>query len=250
MVPFKGRFGCKTDIGLVRPSNEDKALSLMDPQGNILLAVCDGMGGYMKGDFASKIATNILEAAFMSKTRFIFDFQVKRWISKMIKNINNAVYSEANNGDKFKGMGTTLCMAILFRKKIFIANVGDSRFYRAGYSKLVQVTKDQTYVDYLYNLGKISEEEKKTRPERHVLMNAIGMNKNCNFKLDVIDNGNEAILLCSDGLYNNAQDKEIFSALTSQERLDQKINTLIGIAKSHGGSDNIAVSIWEPYTND
>ena len=76
MVEIKGRFGSKTDIGLVRPSNEDKAISLIDPQGNILLAVCDGMGGYMKGDFASKIATEILEAAFSSKVRFVFDFQV------------------------------------------------------------------------------------------------------------------------------------------------------------------------------
>ena len=250
MVPFKGRFGSKTDIGLVRPSNEDKAISLMDPHGNILLAVCDGMGGYMKGDFASKIAVDILQAAFMSKVKFVFSFQVKWWIAKMVKNINEAVFSEANNGEKFKGMGSTLCMAVLFKKKMFVCNVGDSRCYKVGYSKLIQLTKDQTYVDYLYHIGKITEEEKKTRPERHVLMNAIGLRKTCNYKLDVYDNCEETLLLCSDGLYNNAQDKEIFSALTSQERLDQKINTLIGIAKSHGGSDNIGISIWEPYSND
>ena len=53
---IKGRFGSKTDIGLVRASNEDKALSLIDAYGNVILCVCDGMGGYMKGDFASKIA--------------------------------------------------------------------------------------------------------------------------------------------------------------------------------------------------
>ena len=29
-----------------------------------------------------------------------------------------------------------------------------------------------------------------------------------------------------------------------------KISTLIGIAKANGGTDNIAVSLWEPYKND
>lgn len=250
MVEIKGRFGSKTDIGLVRPSNEDKAISLIDPQGNILLAVCDGMGGYMKGDFASKIAVDILSAAFMSKFRFIFDFQVKNWIAKMIKTINFSVFSEANDSEKFKGMGTTLVLAVLFKKKIFIANVGDSRMYRVGKKELEQLTKDQTYVDYLYNRGEITEEQKKTLPERHVLMNAIGLNKTVNYKLDVIPNEEKTILLCSDGLYNNASDKEIFSALTSNERVDQKVNTLIGIAKSHGGTDNIGISMWEPYKND
>ena len=71
---IKGRFGCKTDIGLVRASNEDKALSLIDADGNILLCVCDGMGGYMKGDFASKIATDSITAAFSSKKKWVFSF--------------------------------------------------------------------------------------------------------------------------------------------------------------------------------
>ena len=209
MVSVKGRFGSKTDIGLVRPSNEDKAISLIDPQGNILLAVCDGMGGYMKGDFASKIAVDILSAAFMSKRRFLFDFQIKNWIAKMIKTINYSVFSEANDSEKFKGMGTTLVLAILFKKRIYIANVGDSRLYQVGKKELEQLSKDQTYVDYLYNKGEISEEEKKTLPERHVLMNAIGINKTVNYKLDVFPNEAKTLLLCSDGLYNNASDKEI-----------------------------------------
>ena len=38
--------------------------------------------------------------------------------AKMIKTINYSVYSEANTGDKFKGMGTTLVLAVLFKNKI------------------------------------------------------------------------------------------------------------------------------------
>ena len=247
---IKGRFGSKTDIGLVRASNEDKALSLIDADGNVLLVVCDGMGGYMKGDFASKIATDVLSAGFVSKKKWLFPFQVSNWISKVIKSINYSVYTEATDSENFKGMGTTLVMAIFFKDNIYIANIGDSRCYMLQDEKVEQLTRDQTYVQYLLSHNKISEDEKLTSKDRHALMNFIGKNKNVDYEYKVVKNEKKTILLCSDGLYNNASDKQIFSALNSDERLDQKISTLIGIAKANGGTDNIAVSMWEPYKND
>ena len=247
---IKGRFGCKTDIGLVRASNEDKALSLIDADGNVLLVVCDGMGGYMKGDFASKIAQDILISGFNSKKKWLFPFQVSQWVSKIIKSINYSVYTEATDSDNFKGMGTTLVMAIFFKDNIYIANIGDSRCYMLKDDKVEQLTRDQTYVEYLLSHNKISEDEKLTSKDRHALMNFIGKNKVVDYEYKVVKNERKTILLCSDGLYNNASDKQIFSALNSDERLDQKISTLIGIAKANGGTDNIAVSVWEPYKND
>ena len=246
-MEIKGRFGSKTDIGLVRPSNEDKALSLIDAQKNVLLCVCDGMGGYMKGDFASKIAMDVITAAFRSKMKFFCSWQVKSWIAKIVKSINFSVYSESQDSEKFRGMGTTLVMALFFRNKIFVANIGDSRCYKLEKDKIVQLTQDQTYVEFLRASGKISEEEKLTSKERHALMNYVGKDKTINYKLEVYKNDCSTILLCSDGLYNNASEKQIFSVLDSNERLDQKINTLIGIANANGGTDNISVSIWEPY---
>lgn len=247
---IKGRFGCKTDIGLVRASNEDKALSLIDADGNVLLVVCDGMGGYMKGDFASKIAQDILISGFNSKKKWLFPFQVSQWVSKIIKSINYSVYTEATDSDNFKGMGTTLVMAIFFKDNIYIANIGDSRCYMLEADKVQQLTRDQTYVEYLLSHNKITEDEKLTSKDRHALMNFVGKNKNVDYEFKIVKNERKTILLCSDGLYNNAADKQIFSALNSDERLDQKISTLIGIAKANGGTDNIAVSIWEPYKND
>ena len=247
---IKGRFGCKTDIGLVRASNEDKALSLIDADGNILLCVCDGMGGYMKGDFASKIATDSITAAFKSKRKWVFSFQITKWVSKLVKQINYSVFSESNDTDNFKGMGTTLVMAIFFKDNIYITNIGDSRCYVLEKDEIKQLTRDQTYVEYLLSHNKITAEEKLTSKDRHALMNFIGKDKTIDFEYKIVKNERKTVLLCSDGLYNNANDKQIFSALNSEERLDQKISTLIGIAKANGGTDNIAVSLWEPYKND
>ena len=224
---IKGRFGSKTDIGLVRASNEDKALSIIDAYGNVLLCVCDGMGGYMKGDFASKIAVDIINAAFASKKRWVFPFQVSNWISKVVKSINYSVYSESVDAEKFKGMGTTLVMAIFFKDNIYIANIGDSRCYMLEEEKVQQLTRDQTYVEYLLSHNKITQEEKLTSKDRHALMNFVGKNKTIDFEYKVVKNERKTILLCSDGLYNNASNKQIYSALNSDERLDQKISTLI-----------------------
>jgi len=247
---IKGRFGSKTDIGLVRASNEDKALSIIDPFGNVLLLVCDGMGGYMKGDFASKIAYDVVSSAFQSKGRWVFPFQITKWIDKIVKSINYSVYNESMFNESFKGMGTTLVMAIFFKDKIFITNIGDSRCYLLEKDEVKQVTRDQTYVEYLASHNEIKADEKLTSKDRHALMNYIGQHKSVEYELKVIPNESKTLLLCSDGLYNNASNKQIFSALNSNERLDQKISTLIGIAKANGGTDNIAVSLWEPYKND
>ena len=247
---IKGRFGSKTDIGLVRSSNEDKALSLIDSDGNVLLCVCDGMGGPHRGDYASKIAADVVSSAFISKRQWKFNFQVKNWLSKVVKQINYSVYSEAKDTESYKGMGTTLVLALFYKDLIFTVNVGDSRCYVLDDDRLIQVTRDQTYVEYLASHKKISEDKKSSSKDRHYLMNFIGNKKHVNYEVKVIKNMGKTILLCSDGLYNNASNKQIFSALNNEDRLDQKISTLIGIAKANGGTDNIAVSLWEPQKND
>ena len=66
-----GRFSYKTDIGKVRVSNEDQAIALTNASGNILLVVCDGMGGQNKGDLASSLAINTIVASFKDRKGFL-----------------------------------------------------------------------------------------------------------------------------------------------------------------------------------
>ena len=160
------------------------------------------------------------------------------------------MFSESHDSEKFAGMGTTLCMAIFFKNKIFVVNVGDSRAYRLESEEIVQLTKDQTYVQYMLNKGEIDEQEKLTSKDRHALMNFIGQNKDVNYVLTVKKNEAKTIMLCSDGLYNNATEEEIHTTLSTNDSVNQKLDTLIEIAKSNGGSDNIGISYWEAIDND
>lgn len=247
---IKGQFVSMTDIGRVRVTNEDQAFSLINASGNVLLGVCDGMGGHNKGDYASRIAKEIIVESFKEKHSFSSGFSVSYWLSKVIKQVNLKIYNESESSPDYKGMGTTIVLALLYKENIYYVNIGDSRAYLVRYNDLKQITIDQTYVEYLYRTGKMTKEQTKLSDQRHILMNAVGTFPSVSFKINKLQNFGKPVLLCSDGLYNNATDGEIHSVLCTNERIEQKVESLIALANSNGGSDNIAVSYWEAMNND
>ena len=240
-----GRFAFHTDVGKVRISNEDQACALVNAYGTVLLIVCDGMGGQNKGDYASALAVSYIVDEFKKVNRFISSLHVYYWLNQTCRNANNQIYSESIRNPTYQGMGTTLSIAIVRKNKLFIAQVGDSRVYTYKDRKLTQLTEDQTYVGYLYRTGQISKEEMATHPKRHMLMNALGVYPTLNIDIKIRKYENEPLLLCSDGLYNNASETTIASVLANKDSPEEKVNELINIANNNGGSDNIAVVIWE-----
>jgi serine/threonine protein phosphatase PrpC len=46
-------------------------------------------------------------------------------------------------------------------------------------------------------------------------------------------------------LYNNTKDEQIQLILQTKDSVDQKVESLINLANHNGGSDNIAVALWE-----
>ncbi len=240
-----GQFAYKTNIGKVRMINEDQAIALTNSNGDVLLVVCDGMGGHNKGDYASKYAIDFVSEAFRKKSHFSTMFLTRHWLSRTIRDANSGIYNEAYRNPSYKDMGTTLVLALIVRDKLLIANVGDSRAYEIKFNGLTQLTTDQTYVDYLYRTGKITKEEIENHPKRHVLMNALGIYPSINVDIIAMPYIGSSIFLCSDGLYNNLAEKEILSILQSDDRIAQKVDMLIRTANKNGGSDNMAISYWE-----
>ena len=247
---YKGQFASRTDIGCVRLNNEDQAASLINASGNVLLCVCDGMGGHNKGDYASKLAIDTISEEFRNKNGFISLFSLRQWIGKTMRKVNKVIFDEAQKDENYKDMGTTVNFVILYGDYFYVVNAGDSRAYLVNEESLERLSEDQTYVEYLYNTGKITKEEMETSSQRHVLMNAVGTFPSVSYDVKFYVNNGKPILVCTDGLYNNATEAEIHSALSTNERVDQKIETLIGIAKSNGGSDNIGIAYWEANKHD
>ena len=240
-----GRYSFRTDTGKVRMNNEDRAVALTNTRGNILLIVCDGMGGQNKGDLASSIAVETISRAFEEKDKFSNKFFAKRWVANIVRQANSDIYRQSSRSQQYQGMGTTITLALIINDYMIVAQVGDSRAYSYRNRNLTQLTEDQTYVQYLYRIGKITKEEIDTHPKRHVLMNALGIYPSLDLDIKVHPYLGDTILLCSDGLYNNVAYKDILSIMKGNDTPDQKVNELISLANTNGGSDNIAVVIWE-----
>ena len=242
---LSGKFAFRTDIGKVRLTNEDQAAALINARGNVLLLVCDGMGGQNKGDYASNLAKTTIIDAFNDKRRFFNKYDAMHWINKTIRHANKVVNDDAAKNKTYEGMGTTLTLVLIIKDYMVLAQVGDSRCYSYRLREFNQISEDQTYVAYLYRTGQIKKEEMKTHPKRHVLMNALGYYPSLDLDAKIMPYRGDTLLLCSDGLYNNVSENDISSIIKGNDTVDQKVTELISLANANGGSDNIAVVIWE-----
>ena len=246
---YNGNFSYLCDIGKVRKTNEDEIKGLKNHGGDILLTVCDGIGGVKNGGYASKICLSTLIQDFSNKYKFLTIFDAYIWLLKEGKKINKLIFDYQALNPEYHGIGTTLCAVIIVKNKFVLMNVGDSRCYINSNNGLKQISEDHTYVNYLLNSGLITKEEALTHPKRHYLTNCVGMNPSFSCDIKIFDYKGESILLCSDGLYNNVSFNDIEANLNTKFSLNEKVNSLVNLANFNGGSDNISVLIWETYND-
>ena len=236
-----------SDIGLHRKNNEDAAYAIKSPCG-VLLAVADGMGGHRKGEVASKIVIDYLSIPFVGSHHKFSLHSAKKFYKKNMKKANNEIYKTSLSGDEYREMGTTVVTSIITEKETLVFSVGDSRCYILNNeNKIEQITKDQTYVQLLFDSGKITRSEIQNHPQRNLLINAVGINPDLtNCEEFVLSNDSyKCILLCSDGLYNMVKDEDIETILNEKGAASSKAKALVQKALDAGGNDNIAVAIWE-----
>ena len=59
----------------------------------------------------------------------------------------------------------------------------------------------------------------------------------------------DIVLMCSDGLTNMLEDQEIRMIVSGQRDIIEKAQKLVDMANQHGGKDNIAVILIEPFAD-
>lgn len=247
-----------SDIGMKRKVNQDSYILRPFSEKTLLCVVCDGMGGAKGGEEASKIASETFAAnveefimpyvGAKDKTLHVNDIRDK--LIESVDKANNAVHSYAKEHSSLKGMGTTLVAVLIIEHNIFCINVGDSRMYAIKGSKIKQITKDHSYVQYLIDMGQLTEKEAETFPNRNVITRAVGTEPEVlpeTFR-DTASDGT-FILLCTDGLTNFVKDDEIKDILTRDSKnmdaitLNLRVKRLIDTANENGGADNITAAV-------
>ena len=183
MKDFKIVWSARSECGPNRKKNEDTIFPAISGSSKppFKAAVCDGLGGHVNGDVASKIAADTLLEEITDLNQIITE-----------ANKNILKYQEKNPSSL--GMGTTMtAISINSDALMKIGHVGDSRCYVLSDRNLIKVTEDQNVPGY-----------------QNVLKQALGSNEKLNiqevdFQLQIGD----VVFLCSDGLYNEVGEEYI-----------------------------------------
>lgn len=241
-----------TDKGKMRKTNQDSYVIACNEAGDVFALVCDGIGGNLGGDVASRMAVNYFSVAFAENKGFRSTAEVKDWIRKGIQEVNRQIYETGQSRRELKGMGTTLCGALLTSSGRFIVNVGDSRAYAFSHSgQFRQLTMDHTLVNDMIMHGELTPEEAKDYPRKNVLTNAVGVWETVRSDIDVHLEQMDGILLCSDGLHSYVDEKTIRSIVLNQDN-DPALRSrkLVKASLDAGGFDNVTVILIDLEEGD
>jgi serine/threonine protein phosphatase PrpC len=158
---------------------------------------------------------------------------------------NRKILKLANENPLLKGMGTTLVGALVEGNNLAVIHIGDSRLYRVRNSELIQITEDHTLVGEQERNGLLTKEEAASHPHRHILTSALGIGAIQDIKIDLSITEileKDLYLLCSDGLSDMLDNREILKVINSTDSSLEKLGiSLIQQANAAGGQDNITV---------
>ncbi len=235
----------KTDIGLVRKSNQDFVINKIFSNNIAWSIVCDGMGGAKAGDIASKTAATKISEFFEFSIEKETTDDIRQLHLEAIKYANKVIFQNASNDKELAGMGTTVVVSMIHEGYLHTSHVGDSRAYLIRNGIIKQLTIDHSVVQEMIKNGEITENEAQTHPRKNLITKALGVNKTvtCDYNRTKVQK-DDIIMLCTDGLTNYLTSQEIQKILL-ENTLENVVDILVSRAKDLGGNDNITVSVIE-----
>ena len=248
-----------SNTGKVREKNEDNfylngktldtsaedTVVAIDKSKKGLFAVCDGMGGEAFGELASAIAVDTLGEGYKKMQKH------KRTFVEMIDSYSreaNEKICEEITKHGGKRLGTTFVVLYIEKNTAYVCNIGDSRAYLYRDKHLTQLSKDHTQIRPMIEMGILTKERAKTHPERHKLTQHFGIfPEEMEIELYHVEpipvQDNDVFVLCSDGLTDMVEDKEIERIIRQHRDLKSIAKELVNAALSSGGKDNVTVMI-------
>ena len=237
------KYAYRSDIGKIRPSNQDY-VGVFKNNGDATLAiVADGMGGHQGGDVASEMAVSHIGYAFEEMSSSDMSVAAK-WLINELARENDRILTRGQQFSDLTGMGTTIVAVLTCGDKFIVANIGDSRAYLYRNGRFVQITEDHSLVNELVRSGELTPEEAKNFPRKNLITRSLGVAPDVEPDVDTYDLiPGDMLLLCSDGLSKTVDDSQMAQVMSSQLSLQQKADRLIELANEAGGPDNISALI-------
>jgi len=231
--------GQATNVGMIRPGNEDAFFT--DPAEGLFI-VADGMGGHAAGEIASEMAVGII-ADELRLVRDINDGVVVQ-VNQAFKRANLAIFERTLTEVDKQGMGTTASLLILRDSKYLIGQVGDSRVYLLREGTLTQLTKDHSYVQEQVDAGHLTPEQARYHPYSNVITRCVGASADVepDTYTGIVKAG-DTFLVASDGLTGMVDDRRLQTLLQAKASAQRVVDALISEANGRGGLDNITAVV-------
>lgn len=185
----------------------------------LLAVVCDGIGGFADGAYASGLAVKMLNTWF---NELIYTERIGINMRETVLNINTHIVLDAKH--KNINTGSTLSALLIMDDIYYIVHIGDSRIYSYEDGTLSLITNDNVSAT-----GKLTA--------------CIGQIENIVLQYYEGIVANKIFLLCTDGLYKRM---DVDLVINKIEKVDKR--TLKGTIKiltehviENGEQDNISV---------
>ncbi len=258
---------CWTTTGMVRTGNEDAFAVLHGSEARMddlweyaMVLLCDGMGGYEAGEVAAALAIYEMRKFLLAQPLFASltgkeppaaPANTKAYqevLMAALRHANKEVYmsSRTPGGKGRRGMGCTAECVYVDNQQVVVGHVGDSRTYHLSRGRLVQLTRDQTLVNRLVELGQLTEAEAEDHPRKNELQQAIGGQP------EVLPGVYSAklrrgdwVLVCSDGLTNHIPSADLEKMLTREAAYsaEEAARRLLNLVNLRGATDNATIVV-------
>jgi len=247
-----------SDIGRRKKNNEDSYVVIREGAKDLrlfkegaLVCVADGLGGHTGGEIASKLAVKIVgELAKDNPPRNGENGDERNEgplpkVRAAIERANESIFQ--TNKDLVRTrrpMGTTVLTGIIYPKKIYIGNVGDSRCYHIRDGEILAQTEDHSWVDEQVKMGLMSKAEAESDRRKNIVTRCVGTHEEVTvdtYRWHIVPG--DLLLLCTDGLVNMVSDEDIKREFQRNASAAEIAQRLVNKANENGGKDNITVVV-------
>lgn len=214
-----------------------------------LAMVADGVGGGQRGEEASRRTVQAVTEYVVESVRCYYasgadlDNEFESALEDAALRCHAAILERGDADPAAQGMATTLTLYLGMWPRVYILQVGDSRYYLLRDDTLTQVSADQTMAEELVRQGVMTRTDARNTPWSHVLSSAIGGPQTAPVVTRLDHRWGDVHLLCSDGLTRHVTDERIHERLRTMTSARQACEALLADALEGGGADNITIIV-------
>jgi serine/threonine protein phosphatase PrpC len=218
------------DIGM-RAENQDH-IGIARHDAMTCFVVADGTGGHAGGALASQLVVDALLGAFCAAPACDTG-ALRAAVGAASTSLARARRKDA----AVASMSSTVAALVVdaAAAQAVWAHLGDSRVYLFRADRLHSVTADHSLARQLVDGGHAGHGALRTHPQRHILLAAIGSENDTEVTTSdgaaALQPG-DALLLCSDGLWEWVDEAQMEAALSTTERSEDWLATMCDVAST------------------